>query len=156
MNYRITGLDFSQFSHLAGLADDELQQYRATRVIADSSPGYPDRIELRDAKLNESLILVNYTHQPAESPFRSSHAVYVLEHAGDRFDRINQVPEVLHNRTISLRAFDGRGMIVEAALAEGKDVEPAIESLFENPAAEYLHLHYAKLGCYACRVDRAS
>ena len=155
MDYRITGLDISQFGHLVGLPDDELWLHGAIRVVADSSPGYPDRIELREALVGESLILVNYTHQPVESPFRSCHAVYVLEHPGDRFDQINRIPEVLHNRTISLRAFDDRGMIIEAALAEGSDIEPAIESLLENPDAEYLHLHYAKLGCYACRADRA-
>ena len=41
--------------------------------------GFPDRIELRDAEPGERLILVNYVHQPADTPYRASHAVFVLE-----------------------------------------------------------------------------
>jgi hypothetical protein len=40
-------------------------------------------------------------------------------------------------------------------LASGREVEPAIERLLENPAASYIHAHYAKRGCYAARIDRA-
>jgi Protein of unknown function (DUF1203) len=31
----------------------------------------------------------------------------------------------------------------------------AIERLFGNSAAAYIHAHYAKRGCYAARIDRA-
>jgi hypothetical protein len=31
----------------------------------------------------------------------------------------------------------------------------AIERLFANPEAAYIHAHYAKRGCYAARIDRA-
>jgi hypothetical protein len=30
----------------------------------DAKPGYPDRIEVRDAEPGESVLLLNYTHQP--------------------------------------------------------------------------------------------
>ena len=32
--------------------------------------------------------------------------------------------------------------------------EQAIERMFDNPRVAYLHLHNAKPGCYAARVDR--
>ena len=31
----------------------------------------------------------------------------------------------------------------------------APEAMFANPAVAYLHLHYARPGCYAAGVDRA-
>ena len=74
MDFRITGLSAEPFRHLFGLDDDQLAAHGARRMIADKKPGFPDRIELRDAEPGESVLLLNYTHQPADTPFRSSHA----------------------------------------------------------------------------------
>jgi hypothetical protein len=30
----------------------------------------------------------------------------------------------------------------------------AVERLFANPRSAYIHVHYARRGCYAARVDR--
>jgi hypothetical protein len=46
-------------------------------------------------------------------------------------------------------------MMVGWELVEGRDIEPAIERLFGDPRAAYLHIHFAAPGCYAARVDRA-
>jgi hypothetical protein len=46
-------------------------------------------------------------------------------------------------------------MMVGWELVEGKKLEDAIERLFADPRAAYLHLHYAAPGCYAARIDRA-
>jgi len=97
---------------------------------------------------------VNHVHQPANSPYRAAHAVYILEEPGPRFDRIGEVPDVLRPRVISLRAFDAAGMIVDAALCAGTEVEQGIEHLLTDARVDYLQLHYAKFGCFACRVDR--
>jgi hypothetical protein len=40
-------------------------------------------------------------------------------------------------------------------MVAGDKLEDAIERLFDEPRAAYLHLHYAAPGCYAARVDRA-
>jgi hypothetical protein len=55
----------------------------------------------------------------------------------------------------SLRAFDEDGMLVEADVALGEEIEPTIVRLFANPRTAYLHAHNAKQGCYAARIDRA-
>lgn len=155
MSFRTRGLDFDAFRPLVGLSDDALRARGARRVIADCSPGYPDRVELRDAEAGESVLLLNHVHQPADSPFRASHAIYVLEHAGETFDRVDEVPAVLRSRMLSLRGFDDEGMLVAGELCAGAQVEASIERLLGNARVAYLHLHYATFGCYACRVDRA-
>jgi uncharacterized protein YbaR (Trm112 family) len=154
MTFRIRGLDMEQFASYVGLDDDALRARNARRVVADSCPGYPDRVELRDALVGETLLLVNYEHQPAASPFRASHAVYVLERAAKAYDAIDEVPRLLRTRAISLRAFDDQGMLVGAELCPGTELESGIEQLLRAASTSYLHLHYAKPGCYACRVDR--
>jgi len=154
MSFRIRGLSPEPFASLFGLADAELAARNARRCIADAKPGFPDRIELRDAEPGEAVILVNYEHQPAETPYRSSHAVFVLEGAKEAFDAVDEVPDVLRSRLLSLRAFDAHDLMIDADVVDGTDVETLISRLLSNPEAAYLHAHYAKRGCYAARIER--
>jgi hypothetical protein len=71
------------------------------------------------------------------------------------YDKIGEVPEQLRKRTLAARAFDKNGMMIGRELIEGAELEAAIERLFAEPGAAYLHLHYAAPGCYAARVERA-
>jgi hypothetical protein len=155
MGFRIKGLPAAPFQHLFGLSDDELAHHGAKRYVANQRPGFPDRIELRDAMPGESVLLVNHVHQAAATPYHASHAIFVLEHAGDAYDRVGEIPEVLRPRTLSLRAFDATGMMVDADLVDGRQVEALIERLLDNPAVDCVHAHYAKQGCFACRIERA-
>ena len=61
---------------------------------------------------------------------------------------------MLQTRQLSLRAYDADGLIVDADVVEGRDVEPALERLFARTDTAYIHVHNAKRGCYSCRVDR--
>ncbi|HEY3776846.1 MAG TPA: DUF1203 domain-containing protein [Rhizomicrobium sp.] len=155
MNYRITGLSPEPFRHLFGLSESELSTHNAKRCIADEKPGFPCRIEMRDADPGESLLLLNHVSQPADTPYRASHAIFVLEGATKAFDDVNRVPEVMRSRLLSLRAFDAEGMMLDADVVEGASTEPLIERLFSNPAVSYIHAHNARRGCYAGRIDRA-
>jgi Protein of unknown function (DUF1203) len=101
------------------------------------------------------LLLLNYLHQPADTPYRASHAIFVREWAETPYQALDETPEVLWIRPISLRAFDVSGDMIDADLTGGGDLKPAIERLFANPDAAYIHAHYAKRGCYAARIDRA-
>jgi hypothetical protein len=154
MSYRILGLDPAPFRHLFGLSDEVLAASGAKRYVADAKPGYPDRIELRDAEPGESVLLLNYMHQAANTPYRASHAIFVREGAQTAYDRIGEVPEALRLRAISLRAFDREHFMVAADLVDGRDLEGSIEGLFADFRVSYLQAHYAKRGCFAARIDR--
>jgi hypothetical protein len=124
-------------------------------VVATTKPGFPCRVSLADAGIGEEVILVNYEHQNADSPFRASHAVYVRQNAVQASPEPGVVPELLRLRTLSLRGFDEHGMLVTAGLSDGKEVEAAIARFFEDPSVAYVHIHFAGAGCYAARADRA-
>jgi hypothetical protein len=156
MSFRITGLDPAPFVELFGLDDRALAARQIKRYVADSKPGFHDRIELRDAEPGESVLLLNYTHQPAPTPYRASHAIFVREGARTAYDRMGEIPDALRSRVISLRAFDADHLMVDADLADGRALEGLIERLFEDPRVRYLHAHYAKRGCYAARIERVS
>lgn len=153
MDFRITGLSPEPFQHLFELSDQKLTQYRAIRVIADDS-GFPDRIEMCEAKAGESVLLLNHICQPANTPYHATHAIYIRENAIKAYDRINEVPSVMRTRLLSLRAYDNGGMIVDAEIVQGKELEPAIERLFRHKRAAYIHAHNAARGCYSGRIDR--
>ena len=154
MSFRITGLPAEDFAHLFALSDKELAAHEAVRRIADErSPGYPCRVSLTDSKPGDELVLVNYEHHPVSSPYRMRFAVYVRE-GEETYDAVNQVPEQLRIRMLAVRAFDAAGMMVGWELADGSELEGAIERRFADPRAAYLHVHYAAPGCYAARIDR--
>jgi hypothetical protein len=155
MSFQISGLPVAPFAPLFGLSDADLAKHAIVRHTADKSPGFPCRVSLRDAEPGETLLLLNYEHLAVASPYRSSHAIYVREHAEEARVAVNEVPEVLRRRLLSLRAFDKQGMMLDAGVADGRDIEPLIEGMLELREVEYLHVHNAKPGCFAARVDRA-
>lgn len=155
MGYRIRGLDRSDFEHLFGLDDAALARHGACRVVADAKPGFPERIGLRDAEPGEVLLLANYVHQPADTPYRASHAVYVALAAGQTHEGVDALPDALVNRLLSLRAFDAHHMMIAADVADGHQAEPLIHRLLAVPEVAYIHVHFARQGCYAARIDRA-
>ena len=154
MGFRITGLPAEQFSDLFSLSDQELAARGAVRRVADAKPGYPCRVSLTDAEPGQEVILTHFEHHSVDSPFRASHAIYVRK-GEETYDAIDQVPEQLRLRLLSVRAFDEKGMLVNADVVEGKELEGVVERLFADERADYLHVHYARPGCYAARIERA-
>ena len=153
MNFTVSGLSPQPFLPLYGLAESELAQHRARRIIADGN-GFPERIEMRDAQPGETLLLVNFEHQSADTPYRSSHAVYVREGATDAWVG-SHMPDVMRRRLLSLARFLADGSRLTPTSVEGRQAEPVIARLFGDPSVAYIHAHYAKPGCYAARIDRA-
>jgi hypothetical protein len=154
MPFRVSGLDPAPFQHLFGLSQAALAAHGVKRYLVDSKPGFPDRVEVRDMEVGETALLLNYTHQSADTPYRASHAIFVREGAVRAAEFVGEVPEVMRLRMISLRAFDEVGEMLDADLAEGGKIEPLILRFLSDPAVAYLQAHYAKRGCYAARIER--
>ncbi|HEY5238130.1 MAG TPA: DUF1203 domain-containing protein [Rhizomicrobium sp.] len=155
MAYRITGLAAEPFGSLFALSDEELGERGARRYIADEKPGFPCRISLTDAEPGERVILLSYDHLPVHSPYRARGPIFVREAATQAFDGVNTLPDVFQGRLLSIRAYDAGGMMLDADVVEGAHAEPLIEKLLAREDVDMLHVHYARRGCYACRVERA-
>jgi hypothetical protein len=155
MNFRVSGLSPEPFRYLYGLSDEELSRLGVKRHVADKTPSFPDRVEMRDVAIGERVLLLNHVCQPADTPYRATHAIFVREGAETTYEAVDQIPEVMRIRPLSLRAFDADHMMIDADLAEGDGVEPLIERLLSNPNVAYIHAHNARRGCYSGRIDRA-
>jgi hypothetical protein len=154
MSFRIQGIDPSPFADLHALSDAELNARQITRMRVDEKPSAPCRISLDDAEIGEHVLLLNYDHLPVETAYRQQGPIFVRE-GRLRFDDVDVIPPALARRTLSLRAFDAKNMMIEADLVEGRDAGALIERFFANPSVAYMQAHYARRGCFAARIDRA-
>ncbi len=156
MTFRIRGLSPDPFRHLFGRDEAALAAHGVRRMHVDESPGYPDRIGMAEVPAGETVLLLNHVSLDAASPYRASHAIFIREGAEETYDRVGEVPEVLRRRLLSLRGFDAAGMMVDADIVEGTEVEGLIRRLLANPAITMVHAHYARRGCYAGLITRAA
>ncbi len=114
MNFQIKALPEMEFVDLFGLTDAELAERQACRQVVTAKPGTPCRVSMADAEVGETVILLNYVHQPARSPYQATHAIFVREHAKQAEIAVNDIPEVVRSRLISIRLFDRNHMMVDA------------------------------------------
>jgi hypothetical protein len=45
--------------------------------------------------------------------------------------------------------------MIEADVVDGRELETCVSRILGRPAVAYAHIHFARPGCFACRVDRA-
>jgi hypothetical protein len=154
--FQILALPREPFEALFGLPDAELAARGVLRQVADTFPGYPCRVSLQDAEVGETVLLLNHVHQPAATPYRGTHAIFVREHAQPARVAPGEVPEAIARRLLSVRAFDAAGLMRRADVVEGHEVAPLIDAWLDDPGIDELHLHHARQGCYAARVRRCA
>ncbi len=155
MSFQLAGLSFEPFAALFSLTDPELMESDARRVVATEKPGYPCRVSLADAEVGEELLLLPFAHQNARSPYRSTGPIFVRRAARPRRLAVDEIPDYVALRQISVRAYDAAHMMIDAAVCDGPDTASVIHGIFDNSQAAYIHLHNARRGCFSCRVERA-
>jgi hypothetical protein len=154
MTFQIHALDPAAFAPLFDLDDDALVARGARRVIATDNPGFPCRVSLDDAAVGETLLLVNHAHLTGVTPYAATHAVYIRKEARRMVPAAGEIPKVLARRLLSVRGYDRDSLMIEADVVEGHGLAPHLEALFAKPAIAFVHLHYARPGCFAAAVSR--
>lgn len=156
MSFQIHSLPAEEFAHLFTMSDSELAAINARRMVVQSKPGTPCRVSMADAEIGDTVILLNYRHQPADSPYQATHAIFVREGAEQGHPAVDEVPEIIRSRVISLRLFDDNHMMIDADVVQGEALAAALKEAFKDEKVSYAHLHYAKPGCFAASVTRAT
>ena len=153
MTYRINGLEPAPFAPLFELDEAELETLGMTRMAVDS-PTFPCRISLRDCDIGDEVILLNHVSHDGMNPYRATHAIFVSKSATEAAEYVDAIPPALDRRILSLRSFDAAGMMIDAALVQPGEADPAIRKLLANPAADHVDAHNAIRGCFAARIER--
>ncbi len=155
MTFRIHGLPRADFAPLFSLSNEALTAQGVIRMAVDATPGFPCRVGLRDLEPGETALLLNFAHQPADTPYRSAHAIFVGEGSVEAELEADEVPEVMARRTLSIRSFDAAGMMLDAGLTDGREAAALITRLLQDARAETVHIHNAVRGCFAGYAVRA-
>ena len=159
MNFRISGLPVEPFVPFFAMSAEELLARGARRVVAraeDAPLMQPCRVSLRDSEPGEVSILLHYPHHVTPtSPYRASGPIFVREGVHETASFVNHIPAQQRTRLLSVRAYDAAGIMVDAEVAEGCELESIIARMFHRDDVAFLHAHNARRGCYSCRIDRA-
>ncbi|MTI44321.1 uncharacterized protein DUF1203 [Roseibium hamelinense] len=150
--FQIHALPAERFEELRTLSEQELRARNIQVHISDGT--YPCRVSLSDAPEGEQVFLLNFEHQSAASPYRSRHAIYVRALAETAQVKQGEIPVFLTKRLLSVRGFDRAGNMVDADVVDGRQVADLVERMFDQPAVDEIHLHFARPGCFAARVTR--
>jgi Protein of unknown function (DUF1203) len=153
MNYIVSGISPDSFRPFFDLTDEDLTAKGIRRCIAEDDQ-YPCRVSLAHAAKGEELLLLSYEHQDANSPYRAKGPIFVRKAANEAAQISNQLPQPFLIRLLSVRAYDKTDAIIEAEVVDGNEAEALIIKLLMRQEVTYIHVHYARRGCYAGRIDR--
>jgi hypothetical protein len=155
MSYQLSGLEPALFEDLFALSDTELAARGMRWMRADKPVGFPCRISLEDAPVGEDVLLLPFVHQESRSPYRASGPIFVRRGRREAARIVDRLPSYLTLRPLSVRAYDADDEMVDADVVDGAAAAPLIERYLAHPDVAYLHVHFARRGCFACRIDRA-
>lgn len=153
-SFLITGIAPEDAVNLFALSDEALAQRGATRMRANTKPGFPCRVSLSDADPGEELILFSFKHHDVNTPYQASGPVFVRKDALPANLAPDEIPAHLSHRQLSLRAYNAGAMMVKAQTAQGDSLGSALDSLFANAEVDYVHIHNAAYGCFLCKANR--
>lgn len=155
-NFKIKSLNHEEFLGFFDLTNHELEKIGAIKMTVDKFPGFPCRISLEDAEIGEEVLLLPYKHHKTNSPYQSSGPIFIRKRANTPIFENNEIPTIFNHRLLSLRSYDENGIMKQAIVIEGSSLKEEIIRTFENEKIDYIHIHNAKPGCFACLVERAS
>jgi len=151
--FKIHALQSAPFHALFDKTDAELDALGVVRMESDGAS--PCRVSLADAPSGSKIFLLNFVHHDVTSPYRAAGPIFVEAGAETAEFEVGQVPDMLRKRLLSVRGYDAVGMMVEATVVEGVELAATIQACYDQAYVSYLHIHFARPGCYACRVERA-
>src|SRR5262245_47903698 len=102
MNYILRGLEPALFEKLFDLDDAALAEKSIRRMRSDKAVGFPCRISLEDAPVGEEVLLLPFTHQDGDTPFRASGPIFVRRGRQAAARITNALPSYLTLRPLSV------------------------------------------------------
>jgi len=122
-------------------------------IVADEPGSYPCRRCLTDAAVGDRLLLLPYDPFPNSSPYTGTGPVFVHADGCEPHNSGRDVPDQLRSRLLAVRGYDAGSMMTTSDVVHGALLEDALRDAFSGQMTEFVHLYYARPGCFACRVD---
>lgn len=123
--------------------------------VADEPNAFPCRHCLRDAEPGEPMLLASYSPFQTQNTYREIGPVFVHADRCARHADERAIPDQLRRRLLALRGYDRNQILLAGEVVPGAEVEGAIERLLSRADVAWIHVRFAKPGCFACRIERA-
>lgn len=123
--------------------------------VKDGS-SYPCRHCLKEAGEVGGALLFSYRLPLPDSVYSQPTAVFLCKDDCTRHGNGQDVPEIVKNRFVAMRAFRGNGLMDYAmnTLSKGEDVGAEVERILANDEIAFINIHTALAGCMLCVVRR--
>ena len=131
------------------------KEITSIEMVVSEKPGFPCRVSLKEADIGDVVWLTNYRHLDTSSPYNASHAIFITKDREVADLEPGVIPEIVENYLVSIRAFDGKGFMLDADVAKGsEEIRELLDRFFCNDAVCEVHVHTARRGCFLARAIR--
>lgn len=121
----------------------------------DADGGNPLRCCLRETRPGERVLLIAFTPPGGQGAYAERGPVFVHADRCDGYLTPDRYPPGLAHRQQVVRAYDGRGRIVDGILAaDGEHATAIIREFLADSGVSLVHLRNVGFGCYNCAVRR--
>jgi len=149
--------------HIIPLATEVVERWRSRGVdeygntlapiVADAPAAFPCRHCLRDAEPGERMLLASHSPFALPGPYKEVGPVFVHADACARFAG-SELPLQLRRRLLAVRGYDRAQSLVDFAVVEGAAVDGELERLLARDDVAFVHVRFARPGCFAARIER--
>ncbi|MGH8032746.1 MAG: DUF1203 domain-containing protein [Luteimonas sp.] len=153
MDYVVSGLALQSFQPLFGLDDAALRAHAAARMRVDVKPGFPCRVTLEDAEPGETAAVAVAAPRRRHAVSRRRADLRARDRAGKRARPQRDPGAAAQPAAVGAR-LRCRRLDARCEVVDGVDLDALIERFLADPRIDFLHVHNARRGCYACRIDR--
>jgi hypothetical protein len=152
MQFIIQGLDPSLFVSVFEQKQAVFNRAPVEAHVVTECPGSPCRITLDDAKIGQTVLLLSYCHHDAATPYAQSGPIFVTDSVTSAARYVDEMPPALARRTLSLRAYNVDGAMVDAIIIKGHLAPPEIKRMFDRGDVVRIDAHNGARGCFAAHI----
>ncbi|MDQ2803758.1 MAG: DUF1203 domain-containing protein [Pseudomonadota bacterium] len=148
------------------IPSETAERFRATgrddqgNELHSRSPGpdsrCPCRVCLQYGRAGQTVLLGSYNLPRPRGVYWTPSPIFVHGDACPRYERINDIPEIVRGSLVSVRAYDADDMCLYelGQVSDGADVDEPLRRALDDPRTAFVNVHTAKPGCMLCRVER--
>lgn len=109
---------------------------------------------LRHSGVGERIALIKYSPFEWDGVYAESGPVFIHVDRCAGYGEPDAFPEAFRGSPRILRAYGPAHSIVDAKIAEGEGLEPAIAELFARGDVDTIHVRNVKYGCFIAAITR--
>lgn len=87
------------------------------------------------------------------SPYQGSGPIFIHVNQCDAYSD-SEIPTQQSRRLLSVRAYDKDHMMLDGDVLQGDGLAEKARQMLRDEKVDYLHVHNAKRGCFAVKIQR--